>query len=94
MSVRIAPRVPFAIAGLLLALFILNMGLRIARVKFGVDVWQVGDVGEFVLVLLCMVFFVAGLLVVEERNSRTAAHTNSLHPEAVHESNAKQGGVL
>ena len=58
-------RIPFAIAGLLLALFAANMAARIAQIQFNADVWSVGDVGEFSLVLLCMVFFVAGLLSLE-----------------------------
>ena len=57
--------IPFAIAGVLLALFAANMAARIAQIKFAADVWSVGDVGEFVLVLLCMVSFVAGLLSLE-----------------------------
>jgi hypothetical protein len=62
-------RVPFVIAGLLLTLYVVNMAARIAHIKFGADVWSVGDVGEFLLVLLCMVFFVAGLLVLEAPDS-------------------------
>ena len=58
-------RIPFAIAGLLLTLFAANMAARIAQVQFAATVWSVGDVGEFLLVLLCMVFFVAGLLTLE-----------------------------
>ena len=58
-------RVPFVISGLLLTLYVVNMAARIAHIKFGADVWSVGDVGEFLLVLLCMVFFVAGLLALE-----------------------------
>jgi len=62
-------RVPFQIAGLLLALYVVNMAARIADIKFGAHVWSVGDVGEFLLVLLCMVFFVAGLLALEDPDS-------------------------
>jgi hypothetical protein len=62
---RAMPRIAFAGAGLLLMLFVANMAARIAHVKFGADVWHVGDVGEFLLVLLCMVFFVAGVLGLE-----------------------------
>ena len=58
-------RVPFVISGLLLTLYVVNMVARIARIKFHADVFSVGDVGEFLLVLLCMVFFVAGLLALE-----------------------------
>lgn len=66
--------VPFSIAGLLLLAFLANMALRIARIKFGADVASFGDVGEFVLVLLCMVFFVAGLLVLEARSPSPINH--------------------
>ncbi len=61
---------PFVISGLLLAAFVANMALRIARIKFGAQVPSFGDVGEFLLVLLCMAFFVAGLLVLEAHASR------------------------
>jgi hypothetical protein len=63
-------RVPFQIAGLLLALYVVNMAARIADIKFGAHAWSVGDVGEFLLVLLCMVFFVAGLLALEDPDSQ------------------------
>jgi hypothetical protein len=62
-------RVPFVISGLLLSLYVVNMVARIAHIKFHADVWSVGDVGEFLLVLLCMVFFVAGLLALEASES-------------------------
>ena len=64
---------PFAIAGVLLALFAANMAARIAQIKFAADVWSVGDVGEFLLVLLCMVFFVAGLLTLETDSADSPA---------------------
>lgn len=76
--------VPFAISGLLLAAFLANMALRIARIKYGADVVSFGDVGEFVLVLLCMVFFVAGLLVVEASAPSSRNH-NSPHSNAPEE---------
>jgi hypothetical protein len=38
-------------------------------VKLGVAVWRLGDVGEFLLVLGCMTFFVAGLVADEERRA-------------------------
>ena len=68
-STALLRRVPFQIAGLLLALYVVNMAARIADIKFGAHVWSVGDVGEFLLVLLCMVFFVAGLLALEAPDS-------------------------
>ena len=68
-STRTLRRIPFMIAALLLTLYVVNMAVRIAHIKFGADVWSVGDVGEFLLVLLCMVFFVAGLLALEATDS-------------------------
>ncbi|MEP6657925.1 MAG: hypothetical protein ABJC33_11865 [Betaproteobacteria bacterium] len=76
-------RAPFVISGMLLGLFVINMGLRIAHIKFGADVPQFGDVGEFLTVLLCMVFFVAGLLALEQGTQAPATD----------ESNANQGGL-
>ncbi|MEP7205968.1 MAG: hypothetical protein ABI920_03450 [Casimicrobiaceae bacterium] len=73
--------VPFSVSGLLLAAFLANMALRIARIKFGVDVASFGDVGEFVLVLLCMVFFVAGLLVLEARTPSSINHKSKAPEE-------------
>lgn len=68
-STALLRRVPFLIAGLLLTLYVVNMAARIAHIKFGADAWSVGDVGEFLLVLLSMVFFVAGLLALEDADS-------------------------
>ncbi len=84
LSMRRRHRVPFVISGILLGLFVVNMGLRIAHVRFGADVFQFDDVGEFLLVLLCMVFFVAGLLALEQ----------ATHAPAADESNANQGGTI
>jgi len=57
----------FALAGVLLVLYALNVAAGMAAVKLGVSMWRLGDVGEFVLVLAAMAVFVAGLLVNEER---------------------------
>ncbi len=56
----------FVLAAICIALFAVNVVLRMLFIKQGVAVWRVGDVGEFLLVLIGMVFFVAGLLCVEE----------------------------
>ena len=80
-----APRWLFGIAGTLIALYVLNVGLRIAFVKFGAAPWRLNDVGEFLLVLLSMVFFVAALIVDEERQG--AAGDGEV------DSNPTQGGV-
>lgn len=54
------------LAAICIAAFAVNVALRMLHVKQGVTLWRVGDVGEFLLVLIGMVFFVAGLLCVEE----------------------------
>ncbi len=79
-----ASRWLFGIAGVLVAFYALNVGLRIAVVKFGASMWRLNDVGEFMLVLAGMVFFVAALIVDEERTAAADAEV---------ESNPTQGGV-
>ncbi|MEO5764334.1 MAG: hypothetical protein ABIR52_03415 [Casimicrobiaceae bacterium] len=56
----------FGVAIALFALYVVNIALGMLAVKGGVSTWRLGDVGEFVLVLSCMGFFVAGL-VTDER---------------------------
>jgi hypothetical protein len=58
----------FAVASVILGCYVVNIALRIAHIKFNVSVWRLDDVGEFLLVLLCMVAFVAGLLALERRS--------------------------
>jgi len=67
-----------ALAALTFVLYLVNMALRIAQIKFGVPTRSFGDVGEFLLVLLCMIFFVAGLLAIEARNAGVSVDAN--HP--------------
>lgn len=55
----------FSAAALLLAVYAANIALRLAHIKFGADEWRLGDVGEFLVVLGCMVVFVTGLLALE-----------------------------
>lgn len=57
----------FVLAALFTGLFALNIALRMLHVKLGIALWRVGDVGEFLLVLIAMAFFVAGLLLIEEK---------------------------
>jgi hypothetical protein len=80
-----ATRWLFGVAGALLVCYALNVGLRIAAVKFGAAAWRLGDVGEFLLVLAGMACFVAGLMVDEERQAAPVS------PEG--ESNSTQGGM-
>jgi hypothetical protein len=67
----------FILASLLTAAFGLNVALRMLEVKRGMSVWNVGDVGEFLLVLLAMVFFVFGLLCIEERPKSPVLSTHN-----------------
>ncbi|MEO8537550.1 MAG: hypothetical protein ABI533_08475 [Betaproteobacteria bacterium] len=64
-AVRPMHRWLFSAAALLLAVYAANIALRLAHIKFGADEWRLGDVGEFLVVLGCMVLFVAGLLALE-----------------------------
>ncbi|MGE5089242.1 MAG: hypothetical protein ACM3QY_08965 [Candidatus Levyibacteriota bacterium] len=54
----------FGLAALCLLAYICNVAARVALARFGVSLWHVGDVGEFVLVLASMSFFVGGVLAV------------------------------
>jgi hypothetical protein len=75
----------FAIALCLVTLYALNIALGMLAIKAGVKTWRVGDVGEFLLVLSCMAFFVAGLVADETR------HDKSLDEDSI--STTTKGGV-
>lgn len=59
-------RLALVLAGVFTCLFALNVALRMLFIKQGIAVWRLGDVGEFLLVLVAMAFFVAGILAAEE----------------------------
>ncbi len=59
-------RIWFVLAACCTGLFALNVVSRLLFIKQGIAVWRVNDVGEFLLVLVAMAFFVAGLLIAEE----------------------------
>jgi hypothetical protein len=75
----------FGVAAGLLFLYALNVALGMLAVKAGLPTWRLGDVGEFLLVLSCMAFFVAGLVVDEEHRAST--------PRGNGGSNTTNGGV-
>lgn len=60
-------RVWLALAATFTGLFVLNVAVRMLFIKQGVTIWRLNDVGEFLLVLVAMVFFVAGILAAEEK---------------------------
>ncbi len=67
------------IALVLIVLYALNVALAMLAVKGGVAIWRVGDVGEFMLVLTSMGFFVAGLVANEAGagdEAQQAGHSN------------------
>lgn len=68
----------FVLAGLFTGLFALNVALRILFIKFHISIWRLGDVGEFLLVVVAMAFFVSGVLCIEEvtESSATSTHDN------------------
>jgi hypothetical protein len=59
-------RIWLALAGSVTGLFVLNVALRMLLVKQAVAIWHLNDVGEFLLVLVAMAFFVLGLLTAEK----------------------------
>ena len=58
-------RTPFVLAAIGLALYFANIVVGMAAVKLGWHVVRFNDVWEFLIVLVSMIFFVAGLLAVE-----------------------------
>jgi heme A synthase len=82
---RTTTRWPFVAAACLFLLYALNVALGMLAVKSGMSTWRVGDVGEFLLVLSCMAFFVAGLVVGEERQASASRGNGG--------SNTTNGGV-
>ena len=55
----------FVLAAIGLSLYILNIAAGMAAVKLGWKLTRLNDVWEFLIVLVTMVFFVAGLLALE-----------------------------
>jgi hypothetical protein len=80
----------FVMSAVLVALYALNIALGMAAVKLGFAVWRLGDVGEFLLVLACMGFFVAGLVADEDRR---AARPEEAAGEEVDDSHRTEGGM-
>jgi len=66
----------FRAAGLLAGLFAINVALRILFIKYHIALPRVSDVGEFLLVLVAMAFFVSGVLSIEEVTESSAVPVN------------------
>lgn len=64
-----AARVCFRVAATLLILYVVDVlvGKAAVLLQFAVP-WRLGNIGEFVVVLAAVIFFVAGVLVIEARN--------------------------
>lgn len=60
-------RLWLVLAGVFTGLFMLNVAARMLFIKQGVALWRLNDVGEFLLVLVAMAFFVIGILAAEEQ---------------------------
>jgi hypothetical protein len=58
-------RTAFALAAAGLSIYFVNIVVGMAAVKLGWHVGRLNDVWEFLIVLLSMIFFVAGVLAVE-----------------------------
>ncbi|MDQ2734688.1 MAG: hypothetical protein M3Y55_06800 [Pseudomonadota bacterium] len=61
-----AGRLWLTLAAIFTGLFVLNVALRMLFIKLGIVIWRLDDVGEFLLVLVAMAFFVLGALAVEK----------------------------
>lgn len=61
-----AGRLWLTLAAIFTGLFALNVVLRMLFIKRGIVIWRLDDVGEFLLVLVAMAFFVLGVLAVEK----------------------------
>ena len=72
-------RVWFLLAGLFAGLFAINVALRMLFIKQDLALWRLGDVGEFLVVLAAMVFFVSGVLAIEEAPEPSASPTHDDH---------------
>lgn len=59
-------RVCFAFAALGIGVYALNIAAGLAAVKLGWGISRFNDIWEFLVVLVSMVFFVAGLLATED----------------------------
>lgn len=69
----------FQIAALICVLFVINVALRMLFIKQDIAIWRLGDIGEFLLVLVAMAFFVAGLLVAEEAPESLVSPASNNH---------------
>ena len=61
-----AGRLWLTLAAICIGLFALNVVLRMLFIKLGIVIWRLDDVGEFLLVLVAMAFFVLGVLAIEK----------------------------
>lgn len=55
-----------SIAAAFSVLFALNVASRMLFIKLHIELWRLPDVGEFLLVLVAMAFFVLGILCAEK----------------------------
>lgn len=59
-------RICFTLAALGIGAYAVNIAVGMAAVKLGWSIARLNDVWEFLVVLVAMVFFVAGLLATED----------------------------
>ena len=67
----------FRVAASLLIIYVVDVlvGKAASLLQFSVP-WRLGNIGEFVVVLAAVIFFVAGVLVIEARSdSQQRRHT-------------------
>lgn len=61
-------RLWLVLAAVFTGLFMLNVVSRMLFIKQGIALWRLNDVGEFLLVLVAMAFFVIGILAAEKQS--------------------------
>lgn len=68
-------RIFLALAAVGVTVYCANIAVGMAAVKLGWKVARLSDVWEFLIVLVAMIFFVAGLLAVEgQRSEKPRVH--------------------
>ncbi len=60
-------RLWLVLAAVFTGLFMLNVVSRMLFIKQGIALWRLNDVGEFLLVLVAIAFFVVGILAAEKQ---------------------------
>lgn len=67
-------RLWLVLAAIFMGVFVLNVASRMLFIKQGIALWRLNDVGEFLVVLVAMAFFVLGILAAEKAPRPVSHH--------------------